>query len=147
MKKFSLILAKIISETGLTQKQLAEKLNVSDRTITSYMAGKTEPTRSMLCFLCEEYGISPEYIITGEGPVWKKNQDSIFSSVPSDDNLHRVHVEDGSFSYKSTSPSTSASDAELQQLRAKLKDAEHQISSLTESNRNLSQVLLSMSKK
>ena len=44
---------------GLTQKQVAEALGVSDRTCSKWETGETEPGIEQLCRLAEFYGLSP----------------------------------------------------------------------------------------
>ena len=49
-----------------TQKQLADILNVSDRTISKWECGKGLPEISLLQPLCKELGISVNELLTGE---------------------------------------------------------------------------------
>ena len=63
-------LGKFISEDrkkkNYTQKQLADILNVSDRTISKWECGKGFPEVSLLQPLCKALGISVNELLTGE---------------------------------------------------------------------------------
>ncbi|MEE1060743.1 MAG: helix-turn-helix transcriptional regulator [Ruminococcus sp.] len=63
-------IGKFISEErkkkNYTQKQLAEILNISDRTISKWECGKGLPDVSLLQPLCKELGISVNELLTGE---------------------------------------------------------------------------------
>ena len=43
-------------EKGLTQAQLAEKLNITDRAVSKWETGKCMPDSSILMELCRRYG-------------------------------------------------------------------------------------------
>ena len=45
-------------EKGLTQKQLAEKLGISDKTVSKWECGNGFPEISLLLPLCDELGIT-----------------------------------------------------------------------------------------
>ena len=49
---------------GYTQKQLAEKLNISDKTISKWECGNGFPEVSLLLPLCEELGIIADRELT-----------------------------------------------------------------------------------
>ena len=51
-------------EKGLTQAELAEKLNYSDKAISRWEHGDTLPDVNMLCELCEFYGITLNDLIS-----------------------------------------------------------------------------------
>ena len=53
---------------GLTQKQVAEALGVSDRTYSKWETGDTEPSLEHICSLAEFYGISPAEFFREEAP-------------------------------------------------------------------------------
>ncbi len=50
-------------EKGFTLKYVAEKLNVTIRTICRYEDGTREPSISMLKSLCDFYDVSADYLI------------------------------------------------------------------------------------
>lgn len=61
-------IAKNISElrksNKLTQLELAEKLNYSDKAISRWERGDTLPDIDVLCQICELFGVSFEYLIS-----------------------------------------------------------------------------------
>lgn len=52
-----------IEEKGLTQKQLAEELGISDSCVSDYISGRTEPTLKIARALCAILGIAPAAIL------------------------------------------------------------------------------------
>lgn len=63
-------IGKFISECRknkkLTQAQLAEKLNITDRAISKWETGKGMPDSSIMLELCKELGISVNELLSGE---------------------------------------------------------------------------------
>ena len=53
-------------EKGLTQKQLAEKLNITDRAVSKWETGKSIPDASIMLDLCKILGISANELLSGE---------------------------------------------------------------------------------
>ena len=50
---------------GCTQKQLAEKLNISDKTVSKWECGKGFPEVSLLLPLCKELDITVNELLSG----------------------------------------------------------------------------------
>ena len=75
-KKIGLFLKKLRNENNLTQEILAEKLNVSSRTVSRWETGSNMPDISMLVELSEFYQISIPEIIDGERKSEKMNQET-----------------------------------------------------------------------
>ncbi len=65
-KKIGIFLKQLRKEKGLTQAQLAEKLNVSDRTVSRWETGYNMPDISMLVELSEFYHVDIREIMDGE---------------------------------------------------------------------------------
>lgn len=61
--KFILICRK---EKGLTQMQLAEKLNITNRAVSKWETGKSMPDASLMLDLCEILGITVNELLSGE---------------------------------------------------------------------------------
>ena len=60
------LIAKLRKEQGLTQQQLAEKLNLSNKTISKWESGAGSPDISNLSVLAEILGISVDELLKGE---------------------------------------------------------------------------------
>lgn len=65
-KKIGEFIALLRKEQGLTQKELAEKLNVSDKTISKWECGNGLPEMSGIPVLCQMLGISINELLSGE---------------------------------------------------------------------------------
>ncbi len=59
-------IAKCRKEQNLTQAQLAEKLNITDRAISKWETGKSMPDSSIMLELCAILGISVNELLSGE---------------------------------------------------------------------------------
>lgn len=63
-------IGKFISEQrkkiGLTQMQLAEKLNITDRAVSKWETGKAMPDSSLMLPLCDLLGITVNDLLSGE---------------------------------------------------------------------------------
>lgn len=53
-------------EKGLTQAQLAEKLNITNRAVSKWETGKSIPDAAIMLDLCEILGISVNELLSGE---------------------------------------------------------------------------------
>ena len=53
-------------KASLTQMQLAEKLNITDRAISKWENGKSLPDSSIMLELCDVLGISVNDLLSGE---------------------------------------------------------------------------------
>ena len=65
-KRIGSFIAALRKEQGLTQSQLAEKLHISDRTISKWERGVGIPDASLMLPLCSELQISVNELLTGE---------------------------------------------------------------------------------
>ncbi len=59
-------LVQVAKEKGITQKELAKRLNVSASTVSDWGSGKTEPKGSNLIKAAEILGVSVDYLASGE---------------------------------------------------------------------------------
>ena len=64
---------KLRKENGYTQKQLAEKLNVSFQAVSKWETGETLPDTSLLLILANELNTSVERLLYGGKIVMKEN--------------------------------------------------------------------------
>lgn len=65
-EKIGALLKRLRTEHGLTQKQAAEMLSVSDKTVSKWECGGGCPDISMLAELSRMYGVSAEALLNGE---------------------------------------------------------------------------------
>ena len=54
------------TEIGLTQKQLAERINVSDKAVSKWERGNGCPDVSLLSALAEVFGTDVQVLLSGE---------------------------------------------------------------------------------
>ena len=64
--KIGKFIADCRKKTNLTQMQLAEKLNITDRAISKWETGKSLPDSSIMLELCDILGISVNDLLCGE---------------------------------------------------------------------------------
>ena len=64
--KIGRFIAECRKKNNLTQKQLAEKLNITDRAISKWENGKAMPDSSIMLDLCNELKISVNELLSGE---------------------------------------------------------------------------------
>jgi len=75
-RKIGCFLKELRKENNLTQEQLAEKLNVSGRTVSRWETGSNMPDICLLVELSEFYDVSIPEIIDGERKNEKMNQET-----------------------------------------------------------------------
>ena len=64
--KIGKFIAECRKEKNLTQMQLAEKLNITDRAISKWECGKAMPDTSIMLELCDILGINVNELLCGE---------------------------------------------------------------------------------
>ena len=64
--KIGKFIAECRKKNNLTQMQLAEKLNITDRAISKWENGKAMPDSSIMLDLCKELKISVNELLSGE---------------------------------------------------------------------------------
>ena len=69
-KKIGNFLKNLRKEKGITREMLAEKLNVSGRTVSRWETGNNMPDISLLIELAEFYDISILEIVNGERKLY-----------------------------------------------------------------------------
>ena len=74
--KIGSFLKKLRNEKELTQGQLAEKLNVSNRSVSRWETGNTLPDISILIELAEFYEVDIKEIIDGERKIENMNEET-----------------------------------------------------------------------
>ena len=73
--KISSFLKELRQEKGMTQEQLAEQLNISNRSVSRWETGSNLPDLSMLITLAEYYGVEVGEIIDGKRKSENMNEE------------------------------------------------------------------------
>lgn len=76
MNEIGLYIKKLRKEKGLTQQQLADKLNVSFQAVSKWETGETLPDTGLLLNLCNELSTTADALLNG-GIIINKNQKMI----------------------------------------------------------------------
>ena len=63
MNIFPSRLKELRNSKGLTQKQLAKELNVTDDSIFSWEKGRSQPSIENLIMLCKFFGVTSDYLL------------------------------------------------------------------------------------
>ncbi|MCP2035539.1 transcriptional regulator with XRE-family HTH domain [Planomicrobium sp. HSC-17F08] len=126
-RKVGELIYRLRKEKGLTQKQLADQLNLSDRTISKWERGHGCPDIALLPSLSAVFGVNIENILGGELPlndfVGGNMKKSNYFVCPS---CHNIALATGDVSL-------SCCGRKLERLEAKKATAEEKLS-LTESD-------------
>lgn len=67
-KDFSDRLSSELKSAALKQATIAERLNVSEGSVSGWVKGSSKPHRKTVIALAEVLGVRPEWLINGEGP-------------------------------------------------------------------------------
>lgn len=73
MNKIGQYIKKLRKEKGLTQTQLANKLNISFQSVSKWEVGETLPDTNILLSLCNELGTTVDTLLSG-GVIINKNR-------------------------------------------------------------------------
>ena len=73
MNEIGLYIKKLRKEKGMTQSELADKLNVTFQAVSKWETGETLPDTSLLLDLCDELGTSVDTLLNG-GVLVNKNR-------------------------------------------------------------------------
>lgn len=87
------LIARLRSEKGLTQAELAKRLNITDKAVSKWENEDGEPSISLLPAIAEEFGITLDYLMRGIAPsddnrmsklekCAKNNDIALFESLP-----------------------------------------------------------------
>lgn len=61
----------IRKDTGLTQKDFAERLGLFRGSLANYECGRANPIASVVVLICKEFNINEEWLRTGNGEMYK----------------------------------------------------------------------------
>lgn len=73
MDDFSNIFIEICTKLKITIQQLSEDLCISMRAISNYRNGTSSPSYEIIKKIVSRYGVNPDYILFGEGPILRKD--------------------------------------------------------------------------
>ena len=80
-EKIGKFILQLRKEKGMTQKELAEKLGVTDRAISKWENGRGMPELSLMKALCDELGISVNELLSGEKIESEKYQEKFEENI------------------------------------------------------------------
>ena len=95
LEKSGAFIAKCRKEKNLTQKQLGERLNVTDKAVSKWERGKSFPDVSIMKTLCEELDIDISDLLAGEkiSPEnYKEKTENIIMASISTDQLYGFQI-------------------------------------------------------
>ncbi|MBR2248416.1 MAG: helix-turn-helix transcriptional regulator [Bacilli bacterium] len=92
--KIGKFIAECRKENNLTQMQLAERLNITDRAISKWENGKGMPDSSIMIDLCNELKISVNELLSGERIEMKeynkKAEENLFELNKSNEKKNKI---------------------------------------------------------
>lgn len=92
-EKIGRFIAELRKENNLTQKEMAEKLNVSDRTIGNWERGRNLPDSSLFVPLCSILDITLTELFSGER-IEKEHiiekTDKVLINVIEDNKMYKI---------------------------------------------------------
>lgn len=74
---------KVRKETGLTQKQFAERLGIKQNTVASYEMGRIGISDAVINSICREFNINKEWLLTETGEM-KIKKSVVFGDICAD---------------------------------------------------------------
>ncbi|MGN0448564.1 MAG: helix-turn-helix domain-containing protein [Acutalibacteraceae bacterium] len=115
------LLSELRKSKGLTQKQVADRLNIQPKTVSKWETGHGFPDVSYLSELADVLGVSPETLLTG----------SLNKNKANSGNFSRTHFYVcpccGSVTQSNGSAQITCCGKQLNALSAVLSDASHQL--------------------
>lgn len=93
--KIGKFISEMRKEQNMTQKQLAELLNISDKTVSKWECGKGMPDNSILLELCEALHINVNELLSGEkvssDNYHRKAEENMLQLIDKSEKEHRNH--------------------------------------------------------
>ena len=92
--KIGLFLKELRNERGLTQEQLAEKLNVSNRSVSRWETASTLPDISLMIELADYYEVDIKELLEGErkSEIMNKESKETFNLLPINPVIHMIFI-------------------------------------------------------
>lgn len=74
----------LVESTGLSQREIARRIGVSNVSLSQWVSGKNEPSKENLEGLCEFFSVTPAFILygTGNAPMQTIQKDDGSISIP-----------------------------------------------------------------
>ena len=66
MKVFAERLKQLLNKRGITQKELAQQLYISETTMSNYILDRTSPTIDVACFIANKLGVTIGWLCGGD---------------------------------------------------------------------------------
>ncbi len=85
--RFGARIQEILKCVGGTQADFAKRLNINLSSLRNYMMGRSKPDAGVIETLCEEFGVSPDWLILGVGEMFFREED-----MPSKATLEERHA-------------------------------------------------------
>jgi transcriptional regulator with XRE-family HTH domain len=63
MNKFAERLREVLQNNGISQRELARKINMSQGVVNNYCTGHREPTLNVICLICKTLDESADYLL------------------------------------------------------------------------------------
>ena len=93
--KIGKFIAEMRKEQNMTQRQLAEHLNISDKTISKWECGKGMPDNSILLELCDVLQINVNELLSGEkvssDNYHRKAEENMLQLIDKSEKEHKNH--------------------------------------------------------
>ena len=93
--KIGKFIAEMRKEQNMTQKQLAERLNISDKTVSKWECGKGMPDNSILLELCDVLHINVNELLSGEkvssDNYHRKAEENMLQLIDKSEKEHKNH--------------------------------------------------------
>jgi transcriptional regulator with XRE-family HTH domain len=72
---------------NLTQAEFAKRIGTVQNTITGYESGRRNPSNPVISAICKEFNVNEEWLRTGEGDMFVKDNDVLLSQLTKKYNL------------------------------------------------------------
>ena len=79
--KFGRVLTELMNSKGVTKYKLAKDLDKSPSTITNWITEKSYPDVNALMELSQYFGVSTDYLLTGENKLPVQGQPKVYGDV------------------------------------------------------------------
>ena len=85
-------IAKIVYDSGKVQQDFARSIGVSSRTLFTYLQKKSKISTEAIEAICRNYDVNANWLLLGEGNIYRSDEPSPASSVVSDEDYEKNNV-------------------------------------------------------